>query len=411
MKESFLKWSNFIPRNMTLILCRIIFLGASSKKFTLGVCLGLSFSISIILGTIGLMDGFEYVLKKGLRHSLGDIYFYSENGFFYFSDKLTLKFNELGIKNFSPYIQTEAFAIKGKHSRGVSVLGVKSSSFSKTTGLNIELEADEAAIGIELAKTFDLKIGQTFVLALAKGNRSIDNLPLFKHYRVKSIIQHRIYQKDLRLVYVDLKGLSKVLNVEKKVNIVALKMSGDVESNIENSDIQNFIFRLKNVLGSSYKVRPYWHEYETLLEAVRIEKLTIGLVFQIVVIVSIFNVLAFITFLNEKRRREFFLLRALGLSQKGMMEAWFKMAVFLWLVSCFLSIGMVAFFDWALKNWSLFLLPKDVYYLERFSLILSWDDYFLVFFLALAWLIFFITINFWKFREKSFIHGLRKEFI
>ena len=409
MRENSFILTDFIFKSTTGAFFKIIFSDVSSKKFALGVWFGLSFSIAIILGTIGLMDGFEHVLKERLRYSLGDAYFYSKNGFFNFNEELSSKINNLGVEKISPYIQTEAFAIKGESSKGVNVLGVQTVSFDETKGSMIEIKPGEAVIGVELAKMFDLKIGQGFVLALSKGNRSINGLPLFKYYRVGSIVRHRIYQKDLRLIYVNLKELAGFLNIKEKINIVGLKLLGEKEA-VRNSMVKDFIFKLKNHLGPNYIVRPYWHEYQTLLEAVEIEKLTIGLILQIVVIISIFNVLAFIIFLNEKRGREFFLLKALGLSQRVIMKIWFKMAMFLWLISCILSIGMVMAFDWALKNWSLFLLPKDIYYLERFSLVISWESYLLVFFLALAWLIFFIVINFWKLREKTFLYELRRKF-
>ena len=407
-KKSFIL-TDYIFKNTTGVLFKIIFSDISSKKFALGVWFGLSFSIAIILGTIGLMDGFEHVLKERLRYTLGDVYFYSKDGFFNFSKELSLNINDFNIKKISPYIQTEAFAIKGESSKGVNVIGVQNISFNEAKDSIIEIKPGEAAIGIELAKVFDLKIGQDFVLALAKGNRSINSLPLFKHYRVGSIVQHKIYQKDLRLIYVNLKELAGFLDVKEKVNIVGLKLPNEKEA-IGASAIENFTSKLKSRLGPNYIVRPYWHEYQTLLEAVEIEKLTIGLVLQVVVIISIFNVLAFIIFLNEKRGRELFLLKALGLSQRAIMKIWFKMAILLWLVSCILSVGMVMVFDWALENWSLFLLPKEIYYLERFSLVISWKSYFLVFFLALAWLIFFIVINFWKFREKTFLYELKRKF-
>ena len=40
----------------------------SSKSFALGAVFGLGFSIAVILATVGIMDGFEATLKKGLKH-------------------------------------------------------------------------------------------------------------------------------------------------------------------------------------------------------------------------------------------------------------------------------------------------------------------------------------------------------
>ncbi len=396
-------------------LFRVFFSDRSSKRFALGVWLGLSFSIAVILSTIGLMDGFDYTLKKGLKRSLGDVYFYSRDGFFTFSDELKLELKDLGAQAMAPHIQTEAFAVREGLSRGISVRGIEPYNFNRVTELKIDLKPGEAVIGTELAKVFDLKPGKDIVLALAKGNRGIENLPLLKRYRVKSIIQHKIYQKDLRLVYVDLKELADLLDSQGKVNVVALKLS-DKKIGIRGQYqqwlmVQNFVFELEEVLGLDYRVKPYWYDFQTLLEAVEIEKLTIGLILQIIVVISIFNVLAFIIFLNEKRSQELFLFRALGLSQRKVIKVWFKVIMVLWIASCLLSVGMVRFFNWALTDWSFFQLPGDIYYLGRLELVISFKSYIFVFLIALGWLLFFSFFSFWRLKGKSILYGLRREFI
>ena len=395
-------------------LLKVFFYDQISRRFVVGVWLGLSFSIAVILSTIGLMDGFDYSLKKGLKHSLGDLSFYSHDGFFHFNPKWESQFKQWGVKGIAPHIQTEAFVVKEGLSRGVSIRGVNSENFSQVTNLKVDLGPGEAIIGKELAKTFRLQKGDSIILALARGNRGVGELPLLKRYRIKSIIQHQIYQKDLRLVYVNLEELMDLIGSQGKVNIVALKLfDAQVRRETQGRQIkliEDFIFQLEDILGFDYSIKPYWSDFETLLEAVEIEKLTIGLILQIIVIISIFNVLAFIVFLNEKRARELFLFRALGLSQKKIFAVWLKLVLLLWLASCLLSIGMVGFFDWALSHWSLLQLPRDIYYLGHLEFVISLKNYLLVFFLALCWLVFFSFVAFWRLRGKFILHGLRKEF-
>ena len=84
----------------------ILFYEKTSIKFALGVLLGMAFSISVILATVGIMDGFDKTLKSGLRRSVGDMFFYSSEGFFEVDQSLKDKLKDKDVVNFSPLVQT-----------------------------------------------------------------------------------------------------------------------------------------------------------------------------------------------------------------------------------------------------------------------------------------------------------------
>ena len=71
----------------------------NSFKFPIGVLLGLSFSIGVILSTVGLMDGFESVMKKALKNSVGDFSLISRDGFFSFDKSVSKPLKLLVISN------------------------------------------------------------------------------------------------------------------------------------------------------------------------------------------------------------------------------------------------------------------------------------------------------------------------
>jgi hypothetical protein len=48
-------------------------------------------------------------------------------------------------------------------------------------------------------------------------------------------------------------------------------------------------------------VRPFWSEYSYFIEAVKIEKLSITLILQLIVVVAVFNIIAFVIYIMEKK--------------------------------------------------------------------------------------------------------------
>ena len=387
----------------------------ASLKFAAGVVFGLSFSITVILSTIGIMDGFDKTLKRALKQATGDIIFYSRNGFFEISNKVQRELDVLGIKDIAPIVQTEAFMLFNEQSKGILIKGIESNSFGKVTGIEVAPGENEIYLGKEVFKNFDLKIGDEVVLAMAGGNKDVEGLPSLYPFIVKGTVEHGIYQKDLRQAYVHRGRLQQLLNLEGKVNLISLKLPDDIlpknqDSEMFTDKVEDYQLRLFDRLGFDYIVKPFWHEFATLIEAVQIEKAMIGLILQLVVVISIFNVLAFVIFLNERKSRELFLFKALGLSQARMNRIWLGMISLIWILSCSFSILLVQLVDWLLGNLSLFQLPGDVYYIGRISIILNVWDYVLVFGATYLWLFLMAAFGLFRIKKQSILKGLRKEF-
>lgn len=93
-------------------LYSIVIEGKSSLRFFIGAIFSFSFSLAVILSTIGLMDGFELSLIDSLKKSTSDIIISSRQGFFD-SEKITplLKMNN-SVQEKSSMVITQSFAVK-----------------------------------------------------------------------------------------------------------------------------------------------------------------------------------------------------------------------------------------------------------------------------------------------------------
>jgi ABC-type lipoprotein release transport system permease subunit len=170
------------------------------------------------------------------------------------------------------------------------------------------------------------------------------------------------------------------------------------------------LLKLRELLGHSFYFKPYWKEFSSLLEAVRIEKVMISLILQLVVVISVFNILAMIIFINEKKSKELFLFKALGVSQKKMGHLWLELVLVMWAAACVLSVIFIEFFKLLLAKLWLFELPAEIYFMPRLELFLNWKDYGFVFLLALFWIFVITYLLLRKLMKKSLLEGLRQEF-
>ena len=370
-----------------------------SKFFLIAVIVGIAFSLAVILGTLGIMDGFEKTLKEGLKRSEGEVLLTSRSGFFDPTGIVEKSLAELDVDESTEIVQVEAFLLFNEQSKGVLVRGIEGKSFKRVTGLDVSPKAKGAYLGSALLKDLGIEVGQSFALTLADEKGA----PVIERFSVLGSISHGLYEKDSRFIYLSRESLDSLLHLNGLVNLVLLNSPG-------SDDLEHFMWLLDSKFNMDYITKPYWFDFSTLLEAVKVEKVMIGLVLQVIVVVSLFNVIAFTSFLNEKRARDLFLLRALGLSQRDLRLNWLGLMMIIWGCGCLLSLAFVSLFRFSLLKLSFFELPGEVYHLARLKLEVGASDYLLVFGGAMIWLLLLSVRNFRKLAGPSILAGLRSEY-
>lgn len=396
------------PNNFRIFLT--LFLDSTTKKFLVGVWVGLGFSIAVILSTVGIMDGFERALRQGLKKSSGDVTMQSRYGFFAVNDQIKAELAESNITKFSPLVQTESFMIFNDESRGVVVKAI-SSDYGKIVDLPLDIPADSVIIGSEIARINKVSVGDEIVLAFGTGGAEYKNMPALHRFKVDSIVSHGVFQKDARMVYIRLDEIQAIQRLSNRVNMIAFNVARNPKNAGDDlKDIEEKLTDLRLRFEPDFYFKPYWREFASLIEAVKTEKFMISLILQLIVVISVFNVLAFIYFINEKKSKELFLFKALGMSKKSMNNLWIQLVFLLWVASCVLAAVFVQLFRFMLLHIPFFKLPVEVYHMPRIDLFLGWPDYALIFALALVWMLLITYYLLRKLKNKSLLEGLRQEF-
>lgn len=385
-------------------LTRIFFDQANIWRLMLLSVFGYAFSLSVILSTIGIMDGFESSLKSGLKRASGDAILTHKSGFFEISDDTLHELQFHGVQKLTTIVQAEAFAVSSSQSQGVLVRGVDVDDFKSVTGLQINLLSDQdVVLGESLAQRWKLKIGEDFTLMIARGGAS--ELPQLLRLKVAGFIRHGIHEKDMRFVYTKKSVLQDTLKIGTRFNMALLVLGEKL-----HFDLTTQIRELGFSMGTPWIVKASWQEFSSLLEAVEVEKRSIAIVLQLIVVVAVFNIAAFLVSLRSRKLREFFLIRSFGMPLKKLYSFAFLLLVFLWALSCVVAVYLVKIFDLALQNAAFLQIPGEIYVIDRLKVVLSFNNYALVFSLAFVWMMVLGIYGLIKLRKLSLIAGLRQEF-
>lgn len=134
--------------------------------------------------------------------------------------------------------------------------------------------------------------------------------------------------------------------------------------------VSDYQFRLRSLLGVSILSVLSGVSSVPWLKPCKLKK-AVSLTLQTIVVIAIFNVLAFVIFLNERHSRSLFSIKPWAFLQKGLERIWFMMVTGVWILSYLVSLLFVRIVDWALQNLSFFANFLHRYLLHR-SVCSSW---------------------------------------
>lgn len=385
---------------MYLHILRSVFFEKKMRRFFYAVIAGLSFSIAVILMAMALMQGFEKTLIGAVTQEEGYFKIYRSRNFFtakelekhpafsFLQQQYTINYE----------VESEAFLVFGEKARGVKV---------KTVAPQKELAKDEVLVGASLAQDFSLKKDNRVELMFAQGNDAIESLPAQHFFRVAAVERQNIYEQDARVIYLHPETLQKILSTQGRFNVASLTPRQN--SRHQLSDFKKKGKTLRRMLTPGFRVRSTLEQYSYLLNAVESEKGVMILIFQVIVVIAIFNLLAFVYYARERKKQMFFLLQALGLAGKTLLGLWIFIFVVIWLFSCLGAALFYGLLSWGFSGLGFLLMPPQIYFLQEIHLHLSSGDGLTIFLLALFWIMVVAIPLMVKFKNKTIIDGLRGE--
>ncbi len=221
-------------------------------------------------------------------------------------------------------------------------------------------------IGQELADQLKVFVGdRLFVINPIGGGTGPMGMPVPKvrPFRVAGVFHSGMYEYDSKWTYVTIEGAQVFLE------------SGDVATGIEAkvSDIDGvepIAERVQDALGASFVVKNWKNLNKSLFSAMKLEKVVMGLILALIVVVAALNIFGFLIIVVVSRTREISILRAMGAST-GAIRAIFQLeGLIIGLVGT--SIGTVLGLAgcWALARYE-FPLDTDIYFVDKLPVIVE----------------------------------------
>jgi len=277
-----------------------------------------------------------------------------------------------GVLSATPFVVQQAlFTGPGRGATGGLLRGVDLDSPAvrkqlaaevKTGSLDPLLRASgEPAVllGRELARTLGVVPGDhVTVISPQSAMTGVGLVPKMRRFEVAGYVEVGLYEYDASLAYTGIAAAQEFAGLGDRVSGVEVKLN-------DPFDAKEVGRRIAAAAGQGLWIRDWMGMNRNLFAALQLEKLAMGLILLLIVIVAAFNIVSTLTMVVTDKTREIGILRAMGLPAASVRRVFVLQGAFIGLVGTTLGTGLGLLVARLVDRRQLIALDPSVYFIDH----------------------------------------------
>jgi lipoprotein-releasing system permease protein len=127
-------------------------------------------------------------------------------------------------------------------------------------------------------------------------------------------------------------------------------------------------------LGAPYYVESWITTNRALFSALKLEKLAMGLILSLIVVVAAFNIVSTLVMVVADRTREIGILKAMGMTRGGILRVFVLQGAWIGIVGTVVGTALGVLLCWLLETYEIIRIPPDVYFVDHLPVSLRLVD-------------------------------------
>ena len=364
-------------------------LGGGQRRFTrfvaLASLLGMMLGVASLITVLSIMNGFEGELHQRLLTVTPDMVLEPANpSEAALSEILTAANLQSAVVAATPFHQGTALLRHAGQSRGVQIVGAPESGLREVIDLDshitygelqaLEQESFSVILGADLARLLRLRPGDNVDILLPR--LTVSPIGVFPKSR------------SLRVVGTFAVGAPPDAQVAYVAEATARKLLGPagtrgIQLRLNDRElVSQVIAAISPRVDASTKIRDWRSSQGSLFAAIKMEKITVGILLTSVILVAAFNLISTLTMSVTEKRGDIAILQVLGLPAKKLLMLFLGHGLLLALLGislgAFAGVALATTISdltlWVEQAFGLVLFDPAVYYIGGLPSTLLWGD-------------------------------------
>jgi lipoprotein-releasing system permease protein len=217
-------------------------------------------------------------------------------------------------------------------------------------------------IGQLLASRFNVWPGDRIKLISVAGvqqNAATGGyVPRVYQYEVTGVFQTGMYEYDNAYVYIDLAAAQEFAGIDSSVTGLEVSTTDRWNAGIVAT-------RITDHLGFPYRTVDWQEQNHSLFQALKLEKLGMGVILLLIVIVAAFNIVSTLSMVVHDKTREIGILKAMGLPSSAIRNIFLVQGLVIGAVGTGLGLALGFAGALALDRYKFIRLDPSVYFIDH----------------------------------------------
>jgi len=341
---------------------------------------GVMVGVSALIVIIGVMNGLQHDLREKILVGSPDIRVLSYGEDLKIADwpKVLDKVRKQpGVVSAAPFVLTEALMTAGHdYAGGVYVVGLQPEARGVPDVTTIRTHATSGdfrfastdgqhrgvVLGKLLAARFNKWPGDSINLLSAGGGKmnpvTGGFVPRVERFEVTGIVSTGMYEYDNSYAFVALDKAQSLAGLGQGVTGIEVKTA-------DRWQASSVAARLVGALGWPYRTVDWEEQNHSLFQALKLEKLGMGVILLLIVLVAAFNIVSTLTMVVADKTKEIGILKAMGMPARSIRRIFFAQGLVIGVVGT--ALGLIIGFGaaLALDKYQFIKLDAQVYFIDH----------------------------------------------
>ena len=363
--------------NIEFFIARRYMLSRHRKFLSLSTAIAISgvfIGVAALLITLSMMNGFQNELRRrilgGTPHIIVRKYF---NEPIHNHQNIMQKLEPYDfIEAAAPFVYQKSVIKFRRQLDGVIIKGVDDKLEKNITDIGKKMisgifELDGGCvIGIELAHSLGISVGDSLVIALPFGGQ-LGLLPRAKKVVLRGIFDLGYFDYNATLVYMDIEDVQSLFEMGESVSGIEVKVDDIYRA-------PHYANMIEDDLAYPYRAQNWIESNRSVFAALKMEKIITFIVLVLIIIVAGFNIIGTLINMVKKKTKEIGIMRSYGFTKPKIMRMFIYHGSIIGIIGTVLGL-VFAFAACLLLDTYQVTLPGDIYFIETLPVEMELNDF------------------------------------
>ncbi len=382
--------------------------------------LGITLGVATLIIVMAVMNGFREELVDRILGLNGHMNVYSQMGPLENYQSIAERLESInGVESVRPMVEGQVLVSVNGIASGAMVRAMSPEDFATKPLISTSIEQgslddfkdQSVAIGVDMAKRMNVKLGDDITLLAPKGKASpFGTIPRSRKYNVGVIFDVGMFEYNSGFVFMDITSAQAFFRLPNQVN--SIEVMGEDAQNIQG--VKESIL---NAFNNKINIYDWRESNSSFLNALAVERNVMFLILTLIILVAAFNIISSMIMLVKDKGKDIAILRTMGATQKNMLKIFTLTGSIIGIsgtafgallgIAFAANIEAIRQFLESLTGTELF--ADEIYFLSQLPAVINWEDVMLVVGMAFVLSILATIYPAWRASKLDPVEALRYE--